>query len=103
MLSGQRVQQALNVRQGSTDSEIEVCMHMHSLLVKMLQKVKEGKADAVDWREIQRAALHQNPPCAEWVDQLSMFVRDFSGHGEVLLDLANFVKASSLPTSICLQ
>lgn len=83
-------QSALNTHANSQQNEIEVMLDMHG---KMAAALRRGNQP--DWKSIKEAAAFSLPPCADYIDSLAAYVKDYSGgpEGDLLQDLSMFFKA----------
>ena len=76
------IQKSMNTRAHECQSETEVMLSMHAQALKNM-----------DWSEIEKAAAFSNPPCKAWLHELSVFVRENGGAGQLLDDLNMFSRA----------
>ena len=76
------IQKSMNTRAHESQSETEVMLSMHL----QAQKIS-------DWNEIEKSAPFSNHPCKAWLHELSVFVRENGGAGQLLEDLNMFSRA----------
>ena len=83
------IENALNTEARKNQSEIEVMLYMHKLMV---QQIEAGGTP--NWSEIEANAQASLPPCASYIGSLTAFVKNNSGgmSGELLKDLVKFSK-----------
>ena len=83
------IENALNTEARKNQSEIEVMLYMHKLMV---QQIEAGLTP--NWSEIETNATASLPPCANYIGALTAYVKNNSGGmcGELLNDLVKFSK-----------
>ena len=83
------IENALNTEARKNQSEIEVMLYMHKLMV---QQIEAGCTP--NWSEIETNAQASLPPCANYIGALTAYAKSNSGgmSGELLNDLVKFSK-----------
>ena len=81
------VQKALNTETAGGQSELEVMLSMHNMMVQAIAAKTKP-----DWQQIAKAASFSMPSCQPYIDVLAGYVQRCAGDGELLSELSDFQK-----------
>lgn len=83
------IQRARNAPQAvaRAEHEVQVMLRMHSMAA-----AQQRKSAVVDWAAIRRSVAHSKPPCANYLQEISIFLAICGGgiEGAFLKDLSSF-------------